>query len=67
MPQPDGAKALADGLKQCYNLQTLDLHSNHIGPEGAKALAHCLKHCHNLQILLLDFNQVGSDADTTHS
>ncbi len=33
----DGANALADNLKHCINLQTLNLSSNSIGADGAKA------------------------------
>ncbi len=33
------AKALADGLKHCSNLQTLNIEWNSIGADGAKAIA----------------------------
>ena len=57
----DRVKALADGLKHCPNLQTLDLGHNSIGDDGAKALADCLKHCPNLQTLDLRYNSVGDN------
>ena len=47
----DGAVALAEGLKCCTNLQTLNLSSNSIGSDGAVALAEGLKCCTNLQTL----------------
>ncbi len=47
----DGAKALADGLKHCSSLQTLNLEWNSIGDDVAKALADGLKHCSSLQTL----------------
>ena len=33
----DGAKALADGLKNCNSLMTLNLESNNIGADGAES------------------------------
>ena len=47
----DGAKALAEGLQHCSNLQTLHLKNNGIGADGAKALAKGLQHCSSLQAL----------------
>ena len=44
----DGTKALAEGLKHCTNLHTLDLSHNSICADGAKALADCLQHVKNL-------------------
>ncbi len=46
-------KALADGLRHCSSLQTLNLDQNTIGADGAKALADGLKHCSSLQTLNL--------------
>ena len=57
----DRVNALADVLKHCPNLQTLDLRYNSVGDNGAKALADGLKHCPNLQTLYLGRNNVGSD------
>ena len=57
----DRVKALADGLKHCPNLQTLDLLGNSIGGDGAKALTDCLKHCPNLQTLNLRSNSIGDN------
>ena len=53
----DGAKALAEGLQHCDNLQTLHLDQNNIGADGAKALA---EHCNNLQTLHLEWNGIGA-------
>ena len=52
---------LAEGLKHCTNLQTLNLHSNSIDSDGAVALAEGLKCCTNLQTLNLRSNSIGSD------
>ncbi len=46
----EGAVKLADGLKSCTNLQTLNIRGNSIG-EGTVALADGLKSCTNLQTL----------------
>ena len=58
---PCDAKALADCLKHCMNLQTLHLEWNKIGPDGAKALADGLKYCTSLQELHLGHNEIGAD------
>ena len=42
-----GAKALAEGLQQCKNL---DLTRNSIGAVGAMALAEGLQQCKNLDL-----------------
>ena len=57
----DGAKALADGLKHCPELQTLNLEWNSIGADGAKALADGLKNWPDLQTLNLKRNRIGAD------
>ena len=57
----EGAVALADGLKSCSNLQTLDLTTNNIGTEGAVALADGLKSCSNLRTLHLSANNIGTE------
>ncbi len=45
----DGDKALADGVKHCSSLQTLNLETNNsFGDDGAKAFADGLKHCCSL-------------------
>ena len=49
----DGVVALAERLKCCTNLKTLDLWSNSIGSDGVVALAEGLKCCTNLQTLHL--------------
>ena len=54
-------EALADGLKHCNSLQTLNLERNNIGDDGAKALADGLKHCNSLQTLNLEWNKIGAD------
>ena len=53
--------ALAESLKSCTNLQSLNLHFNCIGSDGAAALAEGLKSCTNLQTLDLHSNNIGSD------
>ncbi len=53
--------ALADGLKLCTELQTLDLGWNSISSEGAVALADGLKLCTELQTLHLRHNSIGSE------
>ena len=62
---PKGVTALAENLKNCSNLETLNLHSNNIGSDGATTLAEGLKSCTNLQTLNLSFNNLGSDGATT--
>ena len=52
----DRIKALADGLKHCTSLQTLNLSRSRIGDDGIKALAEGLKHCTSLQTLNLSDN-----------
>ena len=51
-----GAKALAEGLKHCTNLQTLNFVRKSTGAYGAKALTEGLKHCTNLQTLNLGYS-----------
>ena len=53
--------ALAEGLKGCTNLQSLNLRFKNICSDDAAALAEGLKSCTNLQTLQLDFNNIGSD------
>ncbi len=53
--------SLADGLKSCTNLQTLNISLNSVGSEGAVALADGLKSCTNLQTLNIRGNSVGSE------
>jgi hypothetical protein len=55
----DGAKALADALKDNKQLQVLDVSHNKIGDIGAKALADALKDKNHLQVLRLNHNQIG--------
>ena len=52
---------LAEGMKCCTNLRTLDLSSNSIGSGGAAGLAEGLKCCTNLQTLNLSSNSIGSE------
>ena len=54
-----GVKALADGLKHCISLQTLNLSLNNIGHKGVKALADGLKHFTSLQTLDLRIDNNG--------
>ena len=61
---PPCTTALAEGLKSCTNLQTLDLSCSNIGSDGATALAEGLKSCTNLQTLNLVSNSIGSDGAT---
>ena len=50
--------ALAEGLKSCTNLQSLNLRYGQIGSDGAAALAEGLKSCTNLQALKLYCNNI---------
>ena len=56
--QINSITALADGLKYCNDLQTLDLDYNNIGTEGAIALAKGLKYCCSLNFLYLMENPI---------
>ena len=57
----NGVTALVESIKNCTNLQTLDLYSNNIGSNGAVALGEGLKSCTNLQKLYLNSNNIGSN------
>ena len=52
---------LAEGMKCCTNLLSLNLRDNSIGSDGAVVLAEGLKCCTNLQTLNLSLNSIGSD------
>ncbi len=56
-----GAIALADCLKSCTNLQTLDIMNNNIGSKGAVKLADGLKSYTNLRTLNINRNSIGSE------
>ena len=43
-----GAKALAESIPRCPNLQELSLYTNSIGDEGVKALAESISYCPKL-------------------
>ena len=58
----DGAKALAEGLLGCHDLEVLNLSCNKIGPEGIAALGNALKHMSKLKELYLSQNNVSSCA-----
>ena len=58
----DGAKALAEGLLGCHDLEVLNLSCNTIGPEGIAALGNALKHKSKLKELYLSQNNVSSCA-----
>ena len=45
--------ALAEGLRNCCNLQKIYLCENKVGYDGAVALAQCLRSCMNLRVLVL--------------
>ncbi len=53
--------SLADGLRSCTNLQTLNIGSNTISSEGAVALVDSLKSCTNLQTLDICGNSMNSE------
>ena len=55
------AAALADGLKSCTNLKTLNISGNSIGSDDAAAIADGLRSCTNLQTLDITRNNIGSD------
>ena len=54
-------KALSEALKNCTDLQKLDLSSNSIHPDGMVALTESLKSCGDLQKLDLSSNAIGSE------
>ena len=56
----DGAKAIADALKDIHSLEKLDLSRNKIGDDGAKAIADALKDNHTLKSLFLFSNVISS-------
>ena len=58
---PEGAEALAEGLKSCRNLQKLDISDNEIS-YGAAALPVGLKHCKKLTELDISNNNIKSAA-----
>ena len=49
----DGAKYIAESLKEMKNLETLDLSENKIGPIGAKDIAESLKELKKLKFSIL--------------
>ena len=53
------ASILAEGLKQCTNLEILDLSCNRIGDKGAVSLAESVKCCLELVRLNLSLNRIG--------
>jgi hypothetical protein len=55
----EGARAMADVLKENTSLQMLDLHGNNIGVEGARAMADALKENTSLHTLNLYSNNIG--------
>ena len=56
----DGAKAIAEALKENTSVTNLDLSSNAISDEGAKAIAEALKENTTITSLDLDENQIGA-------
>ena len=61
---PDGATALAGGIKGLTELNELDLSHNNIGPDGATALAGGIKGLTELNKLDLSHNNIGPDGAT---
>ena len=61
---PDGATALAGGIKGLTKLYNLDLSHNNIGPDGATALAGGIKSLTKLYNLDLSHNNIGPDGAT---
>ena len=57
----EGAKQLAEALRNNRRLRTLDLWSNDIGPKGAAALAAALAVNNKLDKLYLNENKVGAE------
>ena len=55
------AEVLAEGLKRCYKLQTLNLNSNSVTSEGITAVIKGLKHCSKLLALILEDNCINSE------
>ena len=54
-------KSIADGLKHCRNLMTLNLKQNSLCADGCNVLADGLKHCNNLLTLNLKQNSIGGE------
>ena len=54
-----GASDLANGLKHCSNLETLNLEHNQIADVGAKSLVEGLKFCSKLESLHVQHNKIG--------
>ena len=52
------AIALAESLKSCINLQTLDISQNHFSAAISAAIIEGLKNCSNLQILRIGRNHL---------
>ena len=50
---------LANGLRYCTHLETLDLSYNRIGDKGAVSLAESVKSCQKLDKVNLAFNRIG--------
>ena len=59
-----GIVALAKGLRNCLNLQTINLTSNPIGSDGAAALRNSLIYCFNLKELIIWGCDITSDGIT---
>jgi hypothetical protein len=57
----DGAKQIADALKDNRSLKHLCLLDNKIGDDGAKAIADALKDNHSLKTLDLNGNEIDDD------
>ena len=57
----DGAKLIADALKDNHSVETLYLMHNNIGIDGAKLIVDALKINHSLKILDFFGNKIGID------
>ena len=57
----DKAELLADSLKSCIHISTLELAINHIGNVGANALAVNITSCTKLRTLNLSCNEIGDE------
>ena len=55
-----GAEAVAGSLKNCENIESLNLSDNKISDAGAVALSDCLTGCSKLAILNMSYNDISS-------
>ena len=59
----DGAKQIADALKNNHSIKEMDLSDNNIGDDGVKQIADALKVNYSLEELDLRSNNIGADGE----